>query len=181
MTLLREFKPALLFLAKFLGIYIAGNIAYGVFVESYHPSADPMTALVALQSAGCLQAVSYESSIEMNTLLPTVFLKKGPLIVLDVYEGCNGINVMIVFIAFIFAYGGPGKKMLWFIPTGLIVIHLFNLLRIMLLYYLAEDHISQFYFFHKYGFTAFIYLVVFGLWYAWVTLNQIRSQNAANA
>jgi exosortase/archaeosortase family protein len=58
--------------------------------------------------------------------------------------------------------------MLWFIPAGLIVIHIFNLGRISLLYFVAQRYEEYFYLFHKYFFTAIIYVVVFLLWALWV-------------
>ena len=43
--------------------------------------------------------------------------------VLAIYEGCNGINVMIIFVAFLVAFGPLNKALLWFVPVGLIILH----------------------------------------------------------
>jgi exosortase family protein XrtF len=168
MTILSEFRPALMFLAKFLGIYLAGNILYGIWIESYGERADAGTTWVAGQTVRCLQVAGFETYTKANPDGPTVFLVENDRVVLSVFEGCNGVNVMIVFTAFLVAFGGPGRSMAWFLPLGLLVIHLSNLLRVSLLYYTAIHQPAYFYYFHKYFFTAVLYFVVFVLWALWV-------------
>ena len=171
MGLIRDFKPALLFLAKFLVIYLAGNIIYGLYVESYDNAPDGLTRIVTAHTSFLLGIAGYDVSFETVPAMPKVSMKEAGDVVLYVFEGCNGLNVAIVFIAFLFAYGGPAKWFAFFLPVGLLLIHLFNLLRIGLLYHLALKNSAQFYYYHKYFFTATLYLVVFGLWIVWVMWN----------
>lgn len=168
MNLFKEFKPALTFLGKFLAIYFAGNILYGVYIESYDNFPDPLTRLVTAQTSWLLDLIGYDTGYEEVSGARKVALKQDGEVVLNVFEGCNGINVMIVFVAFLFAFGGSVKDMTVFLPLGLTIIHLFNLLRISLLFFLALNNYSQFYYYHKYLFTATLYCVVFGLWALWV-------------
>ena len=168
MKLLREFKPALMFLGKFLALYFVGNILYGLYVESYDPQPDAVTRLVTAQTSWLLDLAGYETSFHDVPGESNIAFKESQDVVLYVYEGCNGINVMIVFIAFLFAFGGSLRKMALFLPLGVLIIHLFNLLRITFLFYLALHHSNQFYFYHKYLFTATLYAVVLGLWALWV-------------
>jgi exosortase family protein XrtF len=163
----REFKPAFLFLGTFLIIYFVGNLLYGVFIESYGYQPDPITKLVTAQSAVLLRAAGFETSIQESAAKPTVIMSEGNNVVLRVYEGCNGLNVMIVFVAFLFAFRGILRNLLWFLPLGLGVIHVANLFRIVLLYFTAMHHQQFFYYFHKYFFTAILYLIVFALWALW--------------
>ena len=168
MSLLREFRPALLFLGKFLAIYFVGNVLYGLYVESYNDTPDSLTTSVTAQTSFLLNGVGYRSSYETAEGTARVAMKESGDVALYVFEGCNGINVAIVFIAFLFAYGGPAKWFAVFLPLGLILIHTFNLLRIGLLYHLALNNSTQFYYYHKYFFTATLYVVVFSLWIIWV-------------
>jgi exosortase family protein XrtF len=85
-----------------------------------------------------------------------------------VYEGCNGLNVMIIFVAFLVAFGPIGRTLAWFIPLGLFIIHLVNLARIGLLFWVSLYMPKYMYFTHKYFFTAILYVVVFVLWIWWV-------------
>jgi len=172
--MLKDFKPALFFLAKFLAIYFVGNILYGVYVESCGNSADAITKSVTVQTVKLLNLLDPSISTEVNQNEPTVFIKKGTSTVINVFEGCNGINVMIVFVAFLIAFGGPKKKLIWFLLFGLLIIHLTNLVRLCLLYYVAQHYEHYFYYVHKYFFTAILYLIVFALWVIWVVKFNIK-------
>ena len=179
MGLLKEFKPALIFLGKFLALYFVGNILYGLYVESYDQQPDGITGVVTAQTSWLLNVIGYETHYGNVPGAPKIALSEAGEVVLNVYEGCNGINVMIVFISFLFAFGGPGKALSIFLPAGLLIIHLFNLLRIALLFVLAINDSRQFYYYHKYFFTAILYVVVFTLWALWVVrFNEKRNVKA---
>jgi exosortase family protein XrtF len=180
MNLLHEFKPALRFLAIFLGIYLAGNILYGLYIESHAPKADPVTWVVTSQSSACINVLGGETVYQHHPLKASISLMEGDDTIIGVFEGCNGINVMIIFVAFILAFGGPKRSMLWFIPAGLLVIHVVNLLRIGLLYLTAQHYEQYFYYVHKYFFTAILYFVIFILWAIWVLkFNSNAKQNTS--
>jgi exosortase family protein XrtF len=106
-------------------------------------------------------------------------LKNDGLVVINVYEGCNGINVIIVFVAFLVAFGGPPKSLVLFGIGGIVLIHLFNLARIAFLFFLALSNSRSFYYYHKYLFTATLYGVVFLLWAVWV-LKFTKDQKSAS-
>jgi exosortase family protein XrtF len=169
-----EFKPALCFVAIFVAVYLIGNILYGIYVEINKPSPDPMTVWVTRQVAMIIslsndRAVAIESGTEPIVELKRVSAGESDT-VLRVFEGCNGLNVMIVFASFVIAFGGNLKTVLSFLAGGFLLLHLANLLRIILLYYTALNRPMFFYYFHKYFFTAVLYLVVFGLWIVWTRL-----------
>lgn len=168
MNIFQEFKPAFTFLAKFLAIYILGNVVYGIFVESSGNRPDEITSIVTRQASAILSWFGEPVSVINNMEKPTVLLQQSGNTILSVYEGCNGVNVMVVFIAFILAFGGKKKMIALFIITGLVIIHAMNLIRILLLYYVALSYQHYFYFVHKYIFTAVLYLVVFALWTIWI-------------
>lgn len=170
MSLLREFRPALMFLGKFLALYLAGNIVYGLFIESYGTHPDPITRMVTFHTAHVLRMTGYEAGVRDHDTRPLIGLTEHGSTVLNIFEGCNGINVMIVFVAFMFAFGGNIRRLTVFVPAGLLIIHFFNLIRLVLLYHLAGSGSPQFYYYHKYVFTGILYLVVFVLWAIWVML-----------
>ena len=176
-----DFKPAFSFLAIFLIIYFVGNLLYGVYVESYGQHPDILTEWVTEQTTIVLRWMGNDLHAENSTTAPKVYMKSSTDTVLSVFEGCNGINVMIIFTAFVFAFGGLRSHMAWFIPTGLMVIHLFNLLRIVLLYYVSQYYGRYFYYIHKYFFTAGLYMIVFILWAIWVfQFNAIRKNSSSS-
>lgn len=89
-----------------------------------------------------------------------------PLVLL--IEGCNAISVMILFVAFVIAFKGKIQRYLWFIPLGITILYLANLIRIyligMIVLYLP-DYVEWA---HDYIFPGIIYGTTFLLWVVWV-------------
>ena len=165
---LAEFKPTIMFLVKFLGMYLVGNFLYGLYVTSFQPKPDPATRWVSEQTGMVISACGWDVGVKDHPRKSTTWILYEDKPVLSVYEGCNGLNTMIIFAAFIVAFGPLNKNTLWFIPLGILIIHLANLLRITLLFFVAEYRPDFMYFIHKYVFTAVLYLVIFILWVWWV-------------
>jgi exosortase family protein XrtF len=165
---IKEFKPTILFLLKFVGIYIVGNLVYGFFVTAYEPRPDPVTHIVAFQTGLVLQSCGFPVGVTDGNAKPTTDITYLGSTRLAVYEGCNGINVMIIFVAFLIAFGPISKPLWWFIPLGIAVVHAANLARISLLFLVAEYMPKAMYFTHKYFFTAILYVVIFLMWVWWV-------------
>jgi exosortase family protein XrtF len=173
--MLKEFKPTILFLVKFALIFGIGSFAYGSYIKSFHnpenPKPDSFTNWVAVQSNGMLHMLGYKTKLYYPEKSPIIdiYIDNEEQNGVAFYEGCNGLNIMILFVAFVFAFSNNYKTMLWFIPAGLVAIHIFNLLRIVSLTIMATVNSTAFHFFHKYAFTGVIYVFVFFLWYLWAT------------
>lgn len=173
--MLKTFKPTLIFLLKFGVIFALGSLTYSFFVKSYEtaepPTVDPITRLVAHQTKSLDRIFGFDAHIweADNAATIMVYIIGYEDDNITFYEGCNGINIMILFVAFVFAFGSNSRAKLWFIPAGLLAIHLFNLLRLSSLSVMATVSESAFHFFHKFAFTGVIYAFVLLLWYLWAT------------
>lgn len=193
--MLQEFKPTLYFLLKFFGIYLGLSWLYGVYIGHYDSNApavlDPITRGVSAQCTEFCSALGYETLIVEDDHLNQESLPEqtydsiwiNDSYAISVEEGCNGINIMILFLAFVVGFGGQLKNSLIFIPLGLLFIHLANLGRLLLLSFVNIHYSAEaFHFFHKYGFTAIIYLAVLFLWYLWVMRfsGRLRAAKAAD-
>ncbi len=179
--MIREFKPALLFLSKFLGIYISANILYGIYIDHYYPQSDPATSWVANQVAAIISisGTSVQTQLNPNKATISLFEEGANDVIINVFEGCNGINVSIVFVAFLVAYQGTAKRTVVFALIGLLIVHVFNLARIILLFQQARNHSPYFYYVHKYLFTAILYFVVVVLWWLWISkFNGIKNDRS---
>jgi exosortase family protein XrtF len=176
---IQEFAPTIFFLLKFIVIYVVGNFLYGLYVTAYEPSPDPVTYWVTDQTAVVLTVCGWPTEAENQTNKATTELSHDGKRILAVYEGCNGLNVMIIFVAFLYAFGPITKNFFWFVPLGLLIIHLINLARITLLFWVSIYWADYMYFIHKYFFTAILYVVVFILWVWWV--RRFVSQKAVNS
>jgi exosortase family protein XrtF len=166
--LFQENKTAFFFIVKFVGLYLVLNTLYGFYIEFFNPLSDPVTITITTQVASVLSL--FHSSIQVipDPLSPYVILQKDFQPVVNVFEGCNGLNVMIVYISFLFAFKGPFKSGVIFLLLGLVSIYLMNLIRVTLLFEIAYFYPDRLYFFHKYLFTGIIYLVVFVIWFFWI-------------
>lgn len=172
---LREFLPTILFLARFLGIYLVANLLYGFYVTSFEPRPDSITHIVARQTSGVLNACGWDTSARDNARKPTTEVSLKGRDILSIYEGCNGVNVMIIFAAFLLSFGPLNRALWWFLPLGVIVLHLANLGRISVLFWVSLNEPDFMYFLHKYFFTAVLYVVTFILWVIWVRMHSRRS------
>lgn len=182
--MIRSFRPAILFLIKFFLIFFLGTGLYGWYVRQSQPRVDGMTSLVTSQLVYVLQwrdegiytrerLSSFQKEMKLDEpwqgvgAAISLYTKAGKPIV-SVYEGCNGLAIMILYLAFLFAFGGPRLPLMIFAFLGLLCIHLINLVRIVGLSIIALDYPDLLFFTHKYLFTAVIYLTILGIWYWWV-------------
>lgn len=179
--MLKEYKEAIFFLVKYVVIYVALNTAYAYYISHYAPEADPVTIVVTKHTVGLLSL--FDRTVDHRVVPGSVnvpIIRKGNTVMM-VYEGCNSVNVMIVFLAFIISFRGPFRLFIAYFALGLIIVYIVNLFRLMGLYGVALYFPGTFYFFHKFFFTGAIYMVVFVIWYFWVSgIRQWRLQTGAS-
>lgn len=166
-----EYKPFLLFLAKFFVVYLILTIAYQSYLSQFDEKkyeVDGFTKLVANQSEYLINLFDSSTYIMPNLKEASVKIFFHKKWVGRIIEGCNALSVIILFISFIIAFTGKFKKTIVFILLGSIIIHFFNVTRIALLcaalYYYPEYQEVL----HGVVFPLFIYGIVFLLWVIWV-------------
>lgn len=167
-SLLVEFKPALVFIARFLIFYLVANMGYLFWLSHFQPAPDPVTRLVTNQTSWLLNGLGYATSVLPREGPATVSIVTKGQGVVSVYEGCNGVNVVIVFLSFLIALGPWQRPLVVWAIMGVVLIHAVNLARIAGLFAVALHVPSWLYFSHKYVFTLVIYSAVFFLWFLWV-------------
>jgi exosortase family protein XrtF len=166
---LSELRPSLLFLGKFIGFYLVISFLYGWWVTSYVPRPDPATQWAARQSAAILRGLGYPVTTTPHVSSPAERMLLDNHSILSVYEGCNGINVWIIFAGFMLALNRPGARLAWFVAAGSGLIHVLNLGRLLALFFVSLKYPEALYFVHKYLFTALLYGAVFAMWYFWIS------------
>jgi len=83
-------------------------------------------------------------------------------------SNCNAISLFMLFIVFIIWYPGHQRSKLWFIPFGIVSIHLLNILRVVALALISKYAPGWLDFNHTYTFTFVVYAYIFFLWMWWV-------------
>lgn len=96
---------------------------------------------------------------------------------LQIGAPCDGLVLFALFTVFILSFPGAAKRKLWFIPAGIILIHGFNLLRVVSLVIIQFNRPESLKFNHDYTWTVLVYGFIFWLWYVWaVRISQGPSQ-----
>lgn len=171
MSLYQKNKPFFLFLIKFVLSYGLLSFFYYLYlntydVENFEP--DGMTTVVAKQSKSLLIFFGEDAEIEPHPKQASYKFYIKEKYVARIVEGCNAVSVMILFTAFIVAFSSTLKKTFLYILSGLLIIHILNVVRVGLLcmgfYYYPEYNDLT----HDIIFPLFIYGVVFALWVLWV-------------
>jgi len=165
------YKPFLLFLGKFLLTYLLLTFVYQSYLGQFDVKkfeADGFTEIVANQTKDMMLFFNCDAHIIPNTKEPGFNIYYNQKFMARIIEGCNGLSVIILFIAFIIAFSGKIKPTLLFIIGGSFLIHILNVSRIALLCVLMYYYPEQQHFLHGVLFPLFIYGVVFILWVIWV-------------
>ncbi len=167
-----QFRPFFVFLLKFFLVYAGLTILYKLYLNQFENplvyEVDGLTQMVADQTQKLLQLLNFDCILQLHDRESSVKLILNGKYLSRVVEGCNAVSVMILFVAFVVAFTGKLKHTLFFIVSGIVVIHVLNVLRIALLniallYYPESQEIL-----HGVIFPLFIYGVVFALWVIWV-------------
>lgn len=164
----KDFYPVLKILLRFVGIYLVLVLLYQWYLSSAgDPILDPVSRWVAAQAAWFQNQINYTTLLIDGEKGVGVYFYVKNQYVSRMVEGCNAISVMIMFVAFIFAFY-KGTKTLFFIVGGLITLHIMNVLRIVGLNIVLRDHKEYGKMFHDYVFPAVIYGTVVVLWVVWI-------------
>lgn len=89
--------------------------------------------------------------------------------------GCNAVEACIVLAAAILAFPSPWRHKLLGLVMGLVVVQVFNILRIISLFYLGQWRMDAFEFAHLYLWQGLIMLDVLVVWLIWIRTMPIDS------
>lgn len=81
---------------------------------------------------------------------------------------CSAIKQAWIWIAIMLTSRGSWLHKLWFIPLGLVGVHVFNILRITCIALLIEFHPEWFPILHEYIFKYLFYGMMFLMWVLWI-------------
>lgn len=172
--MLRDLKPVLFILLRFLGVYLLFLFFYQIYLNNSEVHGlDGFSQWVADQVCSVQQWMGYQSSLYHDAKNLTTYFWVKDDYVSRMVEGCNAISVMILFAAFVFAFF-KGLKTVWFIIAGVILLHLMNLTRIALLNIVLADYPKYGKIAHDYFFPAVIYGTVVVLWLVWIKVFALK-------
>lgn len=167
-AMLKDFKPILAILLRFIIIYVVFILAYQFFLNSFETSGlDPYSRLIANQATWAQNKLGYPTLLYNDVPNQQVWFYVKQKYITRMVEGCNAISIIILFIAFVFAFY-KGAKTFVFGFIGFFILYLINVLRIIGLNIVVRDHPQYSKIGHDYVFPAIIYGTVVVLWLVWI-------------
>ena len=173
---MKEYSHVLRFLLFTLGLCLCWFILYDFWLSGLE---DRLTFKVVDASVALLNTLGY------NARASDYMIQINGMDMVFVYHACNGMILMALFSGFIIAFPGRWEMKLLYIPIGILVINLVNVLRVTALAINAHYYSHTVEFNHKYTFTIIVYAVIFALWMLWIKrlsgLNKYATGQTAKA
>ncbi len=177
-----QYRPFLLFLAKFFFTYIILTFIYQGFLRSFGlDKIDSITELVAENTKQLLILFNEDADIVKNNSESFIRLIYNQQYVARIIEGCNAISIIILFISFVVSFSGRMRPTLFFVLGGSLIIYVLNVARIAVLCVLIYFFPKQQSLVHGVFFPLFIYGVVFILWVIWVNKFSLYAKNSTDS
>jgi exosortase/archaeosortase family protein len=127
------------------------------------PLHDFLAAQVFHQSSWFLKEIL---GMDITTINQTMYWPNQGYIAIN--QGCSGLKQILQISLLLMIFPGPWKHKLWYIPMGMLLIHLTNLFRIIGLGEVLTLVPEYWKFSHDNLFRPFFYVVIFTLWVIWV-------------
>ena len=164
---MKDFKEILWVLLRFLGIWLLLFLLYQWYLNQFSGNIDGFTKIISDQSAFLLNFTGYETVTKDFPSHETVQFYINGKVATRMVEGCNAVSVMIMFLAFVFAFY-KGVKTFYFAFAGIVLLYILNLFRIYVLNVIVVDFPTLTKPAHDYFFPAIIYGGVVVLWLIWI-------------
>lgn len=133
----------------------------------------PFTAGLTTLSAAALSVLGDPVSARGTVLRSDRFA-------VDIKNGCNGVEAMLLLLAAVAAFPAPWKNRLVGIAAGIMFIQLVNLVRIGTLFVLGRDYPHLFETFHVVVWQAVVFLLTIGIFLVWSS-NVAKQTRASGA
>jgi exosortase family protein XrtF len=170
-------NPVIRFVILFVAIYGSWYLLYELYLAENTPIDGILIEWVGKSSTELLTWFGFEASYQ--TLPHTVSLNSISCV--SVGSPCNGLALFALFASFILATPVSIKPKFLFIPLGIIVIFLLNVIRISALTLNVKYYPESVDFNHHYLFTFIVYGVIFWIWIVWVNRFMIPSLKKGQA
>jgi exosortase family protein XrtF len=152
------------FLLVAAGMYLVWFFGYEQWLAQDGQLDTALCQNITRSSVAVLQALGFPATIDGHT--STLVLMAGEQSVI-VGVPCNGLVLYALFAGFVLAFPGPWAHKAWFIPAGIALIWVLNVVRVAALainHHYAHQTVD---FNHHYTFTFVVYACIFGLWMLW--------------
>jgi exosortase family protein XrtF len=159
--------PVVRFLVIGALLYFLWLLLYYFFIKVYTDWDYYLDFSIVYFAQQLLDVFGYVTMIEIESDHVILMLDHTTNTGVWVGDECNGFKLFSIFAIFIIAFPGSWKTKAWFIPLGLLLIHIANIIRVCALLLIYEQYPTSLDFNHLYTFTIFVYSIIFLLWWWW--------------
>lgn len=158
-------KPVLIFISKAVLLYIFWFITYDFIIAPDSRLDSWLNERVAKDARLILNAGGFDADTRPGDRQTLITITGKEMV--GVGNPCNGLELFALFTGFVICFPGPWKHKVWFIPAGILGIHLINTMRaaaLALIQFKVPEYLD---FNHHYTFTIIVYAFIFLLWMIW--------------
>ena len=156
----------------FFVITLAFHVLWRIWANTLHFA--PISQVISALRVFLVNQVYDTSSFILRDILnvtlytepPDMVTKNGVRLILG--QSAAGLKQMCQFAVLILLFSGSWKHKIWYIPVGIIILHMTNIFRIMSLVVIAMHWPQQIHYAHDNYLRILYYVVIFGLWLVWV-------------
>ena len=166
----------------FIKLFVLFSLWFVCYIALLYPGRvidKPLTDFLTASVTKSINALSSEQiGWIADTERPCTHLTKNGVAVFDIYDVCNGIDLMFIYVGVLFLLPYSFKRKIAFGIGGIIAIILLNIIRITSLYFIYVYHRSAFDFSHHYLFTLLMYVLIFYGWLLFVKKSKVYGQSS---
>lgn len=167
----QSYRKELRFLILFVCLLALLNFGYfllgGTAVEDF-----VLTTLTARPAFTLIKLLTPTEEAVLNGAQLT-----SPHVNFEIVRGCEGMAGVLLMISAMGAYTMAWRERLKGVLLGIVLIYLFNLLRIVGLYYMMRYHLGGFYFAHLFVGQSVTIVIVSVFFILWISRNSKRDEN----
>jgi len=155
-------NPVLVFLVTVIVLYILWETFYASYL-SMSPFSYKISSFLGWSSSYFFSL----TGLKLNWIESTHCISIDGQSALHIGTPCNGLAFFGLFTCFVLAFPAPWKSKAWFLPLGILAIHVLNMIRVILLILNFYFYNSSFDFNHKYSFNFVVYGFMLLVWLYW--------------
>lgn len=180
---LYAFKDVAIFMVILVIFHVLWRTFIGdiLTVDFIRNSANWLARQVFLQSSWFLNitgvnVTAFDELTISGSLKQNVFFYAENSGYVYVNLSCSGLKQFYQWFFLMFLYPGPWKNKVWFIPIGILIVHLVNVFRIISMVFVTMLIPQHWDFIHDWVLRPFFYVVMFFLWVWWNERFHLKSK-----
>lgn len=151
-------------------LIISWKLCYHLVLKPQRIIDKPLTTLTARIAVSTYNLLSNDSLTYVGKLPSnnfthySEFILRNNLKILSIADPCNALELMVLYVGFLFCLNTNFKRVVFFSIVGVISIFILNIMRCNGMIWIATHKYGWFHFAHHYVFTLVVYSFIFFLW-----------------